>query len=264
MKHNIGLTRKEEWDKEWQKWYARYSKGFPRIGTWIEINYPLAGLEILEIGAGSARESMYLARRAKSVTCTDFSESVIKSIRSSNPPRNVIATPKDAFQLGFPSQSFDITFHKGFWILFEDQDIARLFREQLRVTTGLLLALVHNSRNKHMVEDFACRGQEDPLFQVRFFDPAVLSSFLLKEMSAAGYSGKIRVRKFGGVNWLFKYRLPSILSSIRNRLASMLYQLLPWSHVESIVIEIRLTKSQPARRIRFFNCNSITRFMKSD
>src|SRR5690606_25285950 len=101
----VGLTRKEEWDREWGKWYARYSKGFPRIGTWIELNYPVENMDILEIGAGSARESLYLARRAKSVTCTDFSDGVINAIQAGGLPQNVQAVVRDGFELGFPAQS---------------------------------------------------------------------------------------------------------------------------------------------------------------
>ncbi|MGD1108565.1 MAG: class I SAM-dependent methyltransferase [Terracidiphilus sp.] len=241
MKQLIGLITAAEWDDTWQKWFHQYSRGIPRLGSWLEVHFPPEGLDFLEIGAGSARESRYLAGRARTVTCIDFSPAVVACCKRTNLPANMNAQVMDAFNLGFPNQQFDVSFHKGFWILFSnDAQIASLFKEQVRVTRTTVLALVHNARNERMVRDFERRAKEDKLFQVRFFDPTQLKNFLETELKAAGINGRVCVRKFGGISWIFKFNCPYCFQPIRNRIASLLYVCLPWSRVESVVVEVCL------------------------
>lgn len=242
MKHKIGLTSKDQWNMEWEKWYEKYAKGYPRVGKWIEAAYFIRGLDILEIAAGSSRESIYLANKANRVVSADFSDGVINAIQCNNPPNNLTATMQDAFNLTFPSKSFNMTFHKGFWIYFEDDDIGKLCLEQLRVTKSFMLAFVHNARNKRMVEMFAKKGEFDPLFQVRFFDPYEIAELVRNAISKSDRLCKVRIRKYGGCNWLFKYRLTPVLEKIRDQIAPSVYNIMPWSNVEYVAVEILLTE----------------------
>jgi len=247
MSKAYGMQKKEEWDAAWRKWFERYSRSLPQIGMWIHCNYGSECSTFLEIGAGSARESRYLARYAAQVYCVDYAPAVVEMVNASGPPSNLIAKTMDAFQLDVADRSFDCTFHKGFWVLFaSDQDLGRLLREQVRVSDKVALALVHNGRNRRMVADFMERAKNDDLFNIRFFDPRWIQEFVKKSLAAAGVAADVRIRKYGGAGWMYRWPWPVFLSSLRDRVASFIYACLPWSRVESIVVEIR----RPTRKVK--------------
>ncbi len=240
---DIGLESPEAWDAEWSKWFARYSQGTPRLGMWLASRYDLAGMDILEIGAGSGRESRFLARTARSVTCVDFSPAATLALRASGPPQNLRALTMDAMRMDFPDAAFDFSFHKGFWSCFgSDGEAARLFREQLRVTKNTLLAIVHNATNAAMVRTFEQKAAGgDNLYRLRFFQPEGLLALAREGLSAAGVRGDIRVGKFGGADWMHRGLFRRLDPVIQGRLASLAYFCRPVAAAESLVLEVRIT-----------------------
>jgi SAM-dependent methyltransferase len=241
MKENveIGLKTPESWNAEWEKWFARYSRGTPRLGMWLSCCYSIAGRDTLELGAGSGRESRFLASSARSVTCVDFSSLAMESLQSSSAPTNLRACTMDARHLGFPDGAFDLSFHKGFWSCFgDDKDIATLFREQLRVTRGTLLALVHNAANAPMRDLFQSKACEDNLYKVRFYQPEEVLEIARRGLAEASVQAEVRIRGFGGPDWMHG-RLGARLSArLRGHLAAAAYRVTPLTRAESLVLEV--------------------------
>ena len=230
------LQSEEEWNNEWLKWFVRYSSGNPRLGKWISSTYRVAGAEILEIGAGSARESRFLAARAKCVNCVDFSPAAINLLTKSRLPENMKVLVADASVLPFPEKAFDLSFHKGVWVLFnEDEKLELFLEEQLRVTKGVVLAIVQNARNFKQVKEADLRSVSDPLFRIRFFDPDELKNLAKKVLKKSCVSASVRVLKYGNP------RLSKIFSPFGvfgDWIVSKIYRFIPWKFVECGVLEI--------------------------
>jgi SAM-dependent methyltransferase len=237
----IGIDTPDGWDAEWARWFERYSRGIPRVGMWLARAYATSGCDILELGAGSGRESRFLSRYARSVTCVDFSAGVMEALRASHPPSNLRALTMDARHLEFPEHAFDLSFHKGFWICFnDDAQIARLFSEQLRVTRRTMLALVHNGANAPLQAMFQTKAETDKLYQVRFFKPDELLEIGHEGLAKAGVRGSVRLRGFGGVDWMHRGLGGRLPVSIQGNLAALAYRLRPLRLAECLVLEVTL------------------------
>jgi len=147
----------------------------------------------------------------------------------------------NAFSLDLPDKTFDLSFHKGFWSYFEsDDDIAMLFREQLRVTKQYLIILVHNASNTRMVADFGKKAVNDDLYNVRFFQPNKLKEHLERQLSTLSVSATLRLRKFGGLDRIYRLPCQPCLLGLRDVLLANTYRFLPWSWAESIAVEVKL------------------------
>jgi SAM-dependent methyltransferase len=232
------LQAPEDWNGQWKKWFAQYSKGNPRLGKWLDSRYSIKGKKTLEIGAGSGRESRYLAPTAMSVTCVDFSPEAVGLLEASRLPSNMEAVQASAETLPFPARSFDITFHKGLWIYFEDdRQLRALMREQLRVTRKVALAIVQNALNTNQVAQAKAKAANDPLFNFRWFKPSELDQLADRALSSLGMNAKIRILKYGNPS-LSRFLSP--LGTFGDRSASMIYPFLPWSRVECAALEIVL------------------------
>jgi SAM-dependent methyltransferase len=230
------LRSEDDWNNQWTKWFTRYSKGNPRLGKWLSSLYSLSGATILEIGAGSGRESRFLAAIAKSVTCVDFAPEAVNLLSNSNPPPNMKALVADAAKLPFPERAFDVSFHKGVWVLFpEDHKLELLLKEQLRVTNGTVLAIVQNARNSKQVREARIKSTSDPLFRIRFFDPAELKALGSRVVDELGIAASVRVLKYGNPSMS---KLLTPLGAVGDWIAAKVYRFLPWTYVECAVLEI--------------------------
>ncbi|NCA26499.1 MAG: class I SAM-dependent methyltransferase [Methylophilaceae bacterium] len=236
------LKSPEDWNIQWNKWFGSYSKGNPRLGKWLHLSYPLKQSTVLEIGAGSGRESRYLATIARSVTCVDFSPDAVNHLSASGLPPNMVSLQANAMCLPFKDACFDLTFHKGVWILFSnDQEIILLLREQLRVTRNLALAVVQNALNKKQIREAEVKARTDPLFRFRFFSPYELQLIAERALLSTDIKTKIRIRKYGSPilsQWL------SPLGELGKRIAAKVYCCLPWSQIECAVLEITLKRNK--------------------
>jgi ubiquinone/menaquinone biosynthesis C-methylase UbiE len=88
---------------------------------------------ILEVGAGTGRDSVYLASLGALVYALDYSYQSLKLIKTLYPDRCGIPLPVagNAFGLPFPPNSVDVIFHQGLLEHYRNPEI--LLQEQRRV-----------------------------------------------------------------------------------------------------------------------------------
>lgn len=231
-----------QWSEAWKRYLESYLKAPPRAGLWLAERFSLKGLKVLEIGAGSCRDSLFIADMKKGpflVVASDSNKDVLEHVRRRFPESKIEIRQEDAFNLSFDDAFFDITFCNGLWVLFSDEDVLRLLREQARVTRKFLVSFVHNRHNAKLLAVFQEKAKQDKLYDVRFFTKGEL----LRLVAQSGVPvKKVSVEKFGGaVDKLFVImRWFPLLKSFVYWLVPKLYRFQPWSMVErcALVIEI--------------------------
>lgn len=103
----------------------------------------LKGKSVLEIGAGTGRDSFPLAERGASVVQLDYAEQSLRILKNladeSGLPVAIVGG--DAFRLPFRDNTFDVVFHQGLLEHFRAPQAEALLREHIRVLKpgGLLL-----------------------------------------------------------------------------------------------------------------------------
>ena len=89
----------------------------PSVFKTIEKHFNLEGLKVLEVGAGTGRDSIELARRGAEVYVLDFAENSLKIVEAQKFRHqlidNVHLVRGDAFVSPFLDNSFDLVFHQG-------------------------------------------------------------------------------------------------------------------------------------------------------
>ena len=138
-------SRRENWETFWQEKedvgqvYSnedRILRNLLRLG-------PLKGKRILEIGAGTGRDSFPLIHHGANVIQLDYAENSLRILRNLAGELNLPATiiGGDTFRLPFRDESFDVVFHQGLLEHFHAPQAEALLRENIRVlrTGGLLL-----------------------------------------------------------------------------------------------------------------------------
>ncbi|PLX32057.1 MAG: class I SAM-dependent methyltransferase [Ignavibacteria bacterium] len=137
-------STKQNWDDFWdqkadtKEVYANTD----RIRRNLARNLPLDGARILEVGAGTGRDSFYMSKDGASLVLLDYSMNSLKIIRNNLPDTDGIgAVGGDAFALPFPDNSFDAVFHQGLLEHFRHDDALNLLKENVRVLKpgGLLV-----------------------------------------------------------------------------------------------------------------------------
>jgi ubiquinone/menaquinone biosynthesis C-methylase UbiE len=80
------------------------------------------GLKILEVGAGTGRDSLALALEGAQVYILDYSEESLKigNELAAKAPGNLHLVQGDAFNSPFPDETFDFVFHQGLAEHFRD------------------------------------------------------------------------------------------------------------------------------------------------
>ncbi len=95
------------------------------------------GSKVLEIGAGTGRYSIALAREGMDVTAVELVESNLSRLKeNAEGVENLLACPGDATDLKmFPDDSFDLTLVFGpMYHLYDTEDVNRAIDEAVRVT----------------------------------------------------------------------------------------------------------------------------------
>ncbi len=133
-------SRQEHWDNYWDS--APAEEIYESVGDLaaeLASRRDLAGLRILEVGAGSGRDSLRLAELGAKVTVLDYSPSALRVVGTHDREGRLTLTRGDALALPFPDGSFDIVFHQG--LLEHFRDPRPLLAENARVLApgGLLL-----------------------------------------------------------------------------------------------------------------------------
>jgi ubiquinone/menaquinone biosynthesis C-methylase UbiE len=97
--------------------------------------------KILEVGAGSGRDSLQLAQENAIVYVLDYSPQALRIVKNLNEQNevSVYLVQGDAFQIPIPDDTLDIVFHQGLMEHFKDPQ--SLLKEHFRVLKpgGLLL-----------------------------------------------------------------------------------------------------------------------------
>ena len=162
------LTEAKGWDNLWQKHFAKY-QGDVRHAYYIAAVRRRHERRLLEIGAGSFRDVAALNRWGVFCEGVDFSSESVERARKIQPTFTDRIKKMDAACLDYPDGAFDLTYHNGFWVLFDDARISELAAEQARVTCSRMIATVHNAHNRPFRSKFAEWGKTDPLYRIRFF-----------------------------------------------------------------------------------------------
>jgi len=124
------------WDRYWRERRESIDQVYSnddRILKQLD-ELPLAGERVLEVGAGSGRDSLELARRGSRVYVLDYVRSSFGVIRRQAAVRglNVICVCADATRMPFRDGSFALVFHQG--LLEHFRDPMPLLIENHRVT----------------------------------------------------------------------------------------------------------------------------------
>jgi len=237
-------TTQEFWKKSWIKYIESYLNTTPRAGIFIQ-NYFKNINSVLEIAGGSCRDSRYLANHGFDATGSDFDGNTLKYLQTERFPKDKLKySEEDAFSLTFSDNSFDLIFHNGFFIYFNNQQIINMLKEQARVSRKFIVVFIHNVNNSQLIKTFHEKGKEDDLYKIRFFDKNELSIILKK--SEIDYKN-IKVMKFGGksdafYNKTLKKAIPNILYFFRKWLIPKLYQFQKWENTERVCCIIELNK----------------------
>ncbi len=130
-------SSKRNWEDYWGKKQATNDiyPNTDRIRRYLGQVCDLDGKLILEVGAGTGRDSFYMAQDAAQLVLLDYSMQSLRHIqaglrRIDNP---VLAVGADAFSTPFPDYTFDVVFHQGLLEHFKKDVAMRLLEENIRV-----------------------------------------------------------------------------------------------------------------------------------
>ena len=233
------------WEESWIKHIDGYLEAIPRTGIFIE-QYFKKSRRLLEIAGGSCRDSRHLANAGFDATGSDFDKKTLDYLQKVKFKKDILNySNEDAFNLTFSDDEFNLVFHNGFFVLFnDDENINKMLKEQERVSSKYVVFFVHNVTNKKLVNRFKEKSKTDKLYDVRFFEKDEIVDIV--KISGVKYK-KIDILKFGGlVDVLYKKKLkrrvPNILYPVRKYLIPRIYQLQKWRNTERICCVIELDK----------------------
>jgi SAM-dependent methyltransferase len=246
------VEKSESWDSIWKRHLQGYIDAPPRTGIFIHgflvhRIFPEKIKSIMEVGGGSCRDGIYLAKQGYDVICSDKNGFIMDELSAANHLKNLRFEVQDAFLLGQPDRSFSIVFSNGLIVYFnDDNDVVRIIREHVRVSKKCAVIMAHNRANNSLVNKFKRLGSKDPLFNIRFFYAGELVDIVNK--AGIRYK-KLHVLKFGGI---FDALLYEKICGRHNPFHGMaycislngmmgnLYQYLPWRFVERVACIIEL------------------------
>jgi len=166
----VGIQNKHNWDNKWNDIFDQYQQDL-RHSYYINALLNEKDKKVLEIGAGSFRDMANLNNLGVNCWGTDFSDTAVNLAKRKFPSLESKIFCSDAFNMNMiTDKEFDVTFHNGLWVLFEnDTDIYELIKEQVRITKRAIIATVHNAHNVDFVSYFEHLSKKDDLYKIRFF-----------------------------------------------------------------------------------------------
>lgn len=133
----------DHWDRFWknkeqiEEVYSNDDRIYLNLAKVTDLKFK----KILEVGAGSARDSFQLAEQQATVYVLDYSPRALRIVKNLNAQSKagVYLIQGDAFQIPIPDETLDIVFHQG--LLEHFKDPLPLLKEHFRVLKpgGLLL-----------------------------------------------------------------------------------------------------------------------------
>ena len=245
---NKRFIEENYWSHTWIKHIKTYMKAPPRCGIWLKSRFQLKNRSILECAGGSCRDARYLYDHGFQAQGSDFDRKTIKYLMHEFPDSKCLISRQDAFSMTFSNNSFDLIFHNGFWVLFDDTTtIVKLLEEQIRVAQEYAVILVHNADNKRLIKNFNHKGKSDNLYNIKFFNRKELHT-IIKQANITFQS--VSIEKFGGVVdrlYGIEKRFSNVIPQLRPIMHPLvqwvvpkLYRFLPWSEVERIALILRI------------------------
>jgi ubiquinone/menaquinone biosynthesis C-methylase UbiE len=137
-------STKQNWETFWdnksdlKEVYANS----PRIRANLLPLVDLKRKRILEVGAGTGRDSLFMAEDGAELVMLDYSMNSLRLIKqAAGDAARVSILGGNAFSLPFNDGTFDVVFHQGLLEHFKKPDAERLLRENIRVLKpgGLLV-----------------------------------------------------------------------------------------------------------------------------
>lgn len=125
------------WNRFWEQKndMKKVYPSSPSVLQAIKKNFKLDGLKVLEVGAGTGRDSAELARLGAEVYVLDFADNSLKIVDGlrcrENLTENLHLIRGDAFKSPFPDNTFDLVFHQGLAEHFKDS--LPLIKENFRI-----------------------------------------------------------------------------------------------------------------------------------
>jgi len=138
-------STKSHWEKFWsekKEVHEVYSNDNRVLRNVLSVA-DLRGKRVLEVGAGTGRDSFGMVEHGASVFMIDYSINSLNIIKNIATEEKVEVSPigGNAFSLPFPDGMFDLVFHQGLLEHFREDDANNLLKENIRVlkSGGLLL-----------------------------------------------------------------------------------------------------------------------------
>lgn len=209
------LTCAEWWSQAWHRHYRAYVSRISLQAYYLNSILPRSARVLLELGAGSFRDTAQLNRWGYTCYGTDFSRDAVMLARQTFPEFAHQFAVAESTRLPFKDKACDICFHNGLLIYFEDNKIIeKTIMEQVRVSRIGIVCTVHNALNTQLLHRFNALAKHDPLYEIRFFTPEELISLLTPYCSSVvlypyGYPWCNRVAKYSRNRHLVRlfYRL---------------------------------------------------------
>jgi SAM-dependent methyltransferase len=170
----------KEWNRIWKKHVDPYLKSVPEQGNLILLALGTRNVHAaLEVGAGSCRNSVFLAQNNVDTVALDYCRfSLNKANMNLNNKQNINFIVADAFHLPFKDDAFDLVFHDSVFIFYDDENINNLLDEQKRVTRKFVAVTVHCAENKIHSYMIRRKRSESRLYDFRFFKKNEIISLL--------------------------------------------------------------------------------------
>jgi len=134
-------SEKNTWEKYWeQRTTQEFYADSERLVRNLVDETKIKNKNILEVGAGTGRDSLTLAQMGAKVTLIDYSRESISKIKELDDKSNrLFPVMGDALCMPFPDETFDIVFHQGLMEHFKDY--RPLIKENTRVLkkNGLII-----------------------------------------------------------------------------------------------------------------------------
>src|SRR5690606_7496088 len=120
-----------DWDRAWEGIFDHYQQDL-RHAHYVRALLKRGERKLLEIGAGSFRDMAALQRMGRDCSGMDFSPEAVRRAKLAFPLISQNMHAMSAFDMQFLDNAFDLTYHNGFWVLFDDEQILELAKEQAR------------------------------------------------------------------------------------------------------------------------------------
>ncbi|MEX0642670.1 MAG: class I SAM-dependent methyltransferase [Pirellulales bacterium] len=180
------------WAQTWSRHFDDYARNWGRQAYYLRFILHPDERQLLELGAGSFRDTVRLNQWGYDCLGTDFSDEAVARARRRYSDYAHCIHAMDATRLDVGDHSVDLSFHNGFFVLFDDDAlIGRILAEQARVSRRRIVCTVHNALNRQQVERFRQLKQTDNLYDVRFFEPDEIRALL------APYCRHVKLFPFG-------------------------------------------------------------------